>query len=336
MDISCAFPPVPETPEHIALAERLGFRRAWVYDTPALQLDVWMTLARAAERTRTIELGPGVLIPSLRHVLVTAAAVATLVDMAPGRVNLGIGSGFTGRLAMGQRSNPWSFVAQYARQLRALLAGDVVEIDGALSRMIHGPGQAPARPIRVPMIFGTRGPKGEAVARELGDGVFTVVPTAGFPWSSLLTFGTVLDPGEPFDSPRVIDAAGAGAAVLFHRAHDLPGSPGPGLADLPGGAAWRAAIEAVPLRERHLHTHLGHLTYVNPTDRPVITGEVIRAYTFTGVAAALRARIDELAVRGTTEIAFQPAGPDIPRELTEFARMAALPALHETSPRSRE
>jgi 5,10-methylenetetrahydromethanopterin reductase len=324
MDISCAFPPVPDTSEHIALAEGLGYRRAWVYDTPALQLDVWMTLMRAALRTRAIELGPGVLIPSLRHVLVTASAVATLVDVAPGRVNVGLGSGFTGRLAMGQRSNPWSFVAQYARQLRALLAGETVEVDGALTRMIHGPGQAPARPLRVPIIFGTRGPKGEAVARELGDGVFTVTPTSGFRWSALLTFGTVLEPGEPFDAPRVIEAAGAGAAVLFHRAHDLPGSPGPGLADLPGGAAWRAAIEAVPPRERHLHTHLGHLTYVNPIDRAVITGEVIRAYTFTGEAKALRARIDELATRGVTEIAFQPAGPDISRELTTFARMAAL------------
>lgn len=326
MDISCAFPPVPETPEHIALAERLGYRRAWVYDTPALQLDVWMTLARAAERTRAIELGPGVLIPSLRHVLVTAAAVATLVEVAPGRVNVGIGSGFTGRLAMGQRSNPWAFVAQYARQLRALLAGEVVEVDGALTRMMHGPGQAPARPIRVPMIFGTRGPKGEAVARELGDGVFTVAPTAGFRWSSLLTFGTVLESGEPFDSPRVIAAAGAGAAVLFHRAHDLPGSPGPGLADLPGGAEWRAAIEAVPARERHLHTHLGHLTYVNPIDRAVITGGVVRAYTFSGEAGVLRARVDQLAGRGVTEIAYQPAGPDIPRELTAFADMAGLSA----------
>ena len=167
---------MPDTPEHIELAERLGYRRAWVYDTPALQLDVWMTLTRAAERTRTIGLGPGVLIPSLRHVLVTASAVATLIDMAPGRVNVGIGSGFTGRLAMGQRSNLWSFVAQYARQLRALLAGEAVEVDGALTRMIHGPGQAPPRPIRVPMVFGTRGPKGETVARELGDGVFTVTP----------------------------------------------------------------------------------------------------------------------------------------------------------------
>ena len=317
---------MPDTPEHIELAERLGYRRAWVYDTPALQLDVWMTLTRAAERTRTIGLGPGVLIPSLRHVLVTASAVATLIDIAPGRVNVGIGSGFTGRLAMGQRSNLWSFVAQYARQLRALLAGEVVEVDGALTRMIHGPGQAPPRPIRVPMVFGTRGPKGETVARELGDGVFTVTPTSGFRWSALLTFGTVLDPGESFDSPRVIAAAGAGAAVLFHRAHDLPGSPGPGLKDLPGGEEWRASIEAVPLRERHLHTHLGHLTYVNPTDRAVITGEVIRAYTFTGEAAALRARIDQLAQRGVTEIAFQPGGPDIPRELTVFARMAGLPA----------
>ena len=82
----------------------------------------------------------------------------------------------------------------------------------------------------------------------------------------------------------------------------------------------------MPLRERHLHTHLGHLTYVNPTDRAVITGAVVRAYTFTGEAAALRARIDQLAERGVTEIAFQPAGPDIPRELTAFARMAGLPA----------
>ena len=57
----------------------------------------------------------------------------------------------------------------------------------------------------------------------------------------------------------------------------------------------------------------GHLTYVNAIDRGVITGEVIRALTFTGEAAALRARIDEVGRRGVTEIAYQPAGPDIPR-----------------------
>jgi 5,10-methylenetetrahydromethanopterin reductase len=325
MEISCAFPPVPDTPEHIALAERLGYRRAWVYDTPALQLDVWVTLARAAERTRRIELGPGVLIPSLRHVLVTAAAIATLVDLAPGRVNVGVGSGFTGRLAMGQRPNSWTFVAQYVRQLKALLAGEVVEVDGAATRMIHGPGQAPPRPIRVPFVIGTGGPRGEAVARELGDGIFLTVPVLGFRWATLLAFGTVLDPGEPADSERVLLAAGAGAGVVYHRAYDLPGAPGrPKIPDMPGGAAWRTAIEAIPVRERHLHTHRGHLTFPNEIDRTVLTGETIRRYTFTGEPDELRKRMDDLAARGVTEIAYQPAGPDIPRELTAFARMAGL------------
>ena len=325
MDISCAFPPIPATPDHIALAEQLGYRRAWVYDTPALQLDVWATLARAAERTARIELGTGVLIPSLRHVVVTAAAVATLVELAPGRVNVGIGSGFTGRLAMGQRPNSWAFVAQYVRQLKALLAGEIVEVDGAPTQLMHGPGQAPSRPIRVPIVIGTGGPKGEAVARELGDGIFTVVPIAGFRWAALLTFGTVLDRGESADSERVLLAAGAGASVVYHRAYDLPGAPGrPGMSEIPSAAEWRTLVEQFPQRERHLHTHEGHLTFPNEMDRKVLTGEIIRRYTFTGEAPELRARIDRLAARGVTEIAYQPAGPDIPRELTVFAGMAGL------------
>jgi 5,10-methylenetetrahydromethanopterin reductase len=323
MDISCAFAPVPETPEHIALAERLGCRRAWVFDTPALQLDVWMTLARAADRTTRIDLGPGVHIPSLRHVVVTAAAIATLVDRAPGRVVVGLGSGFTGRVAMGQRPNPWSAVAQYARQLRALLAGETVEVDGAPVRLLHGEGQAPPRPIRVPFVFGVRGPRGQAVARDLGDGIFAVTPTGGFAWSVLLTHGTVLDPGEPLDAPRVLAAAGPGAAVVLHRAFEFSGA-GLDLDALPGGPAWRAAIEAIPARERHLHTHEGHLTFLNALDRPVVTGALIEAYTFTGEAKALRGRLDRLAAQGVTEIAYQPKGPDIPRELRAFAAMAGL------------
>jgi 5,10-methylenetetrahydromethanopterin reductase len=324
MDISCAFAPVPATAEHVALAERLGYRRAWVFDTPALQLDVWMTLARAAERTTRIELGPGVLIPSLRHVVVTAAAIATLVAQAPGRVNVGIGSGFTGRLAMGQRPSSWSFVARYARQLRALLAGETVEVDGALTRLLHGPGQAPSRPIRVPFLFGVRGPKGQAVARELGEGVFTVAPLGGFAWSALLTHGTVLEPGEAPDAPRVLAAAGAGAAVTLHRAWEFRNVPGLDLDTLPGGPAWRAAIEAIPESERHLRTHEGHLTFLNALDRPVITGKIVEAFTFTGEASALRARLAQLADKGVTEVAYQPKGPDIARELTAFAAMAGL------------
>ena len=110
IEISCAFATSMNTPTHVAVVEELGYRRAWLYDSPALYPDVWIALARCAERTSRIGLGTGVLIPSLRHPMTTAAAVATLVALAPGRLELGIGSGFTGRMTLGQKPLRWSFV----------------------------------------------------------------------------------------------------------------------------------------------------------------------------------------------------------------------------------
>ncbi len=325
MDISCAFAPVTDTPDHIRLAEELGFRRAWAFDTPAVQLDTYATLAVAAVKTSRIELGPGVIIPSLRHPMATASAIATLVGLAPGRVNIALGTGFSGRLAMGQKPNKWDFVAEYAQQVQGLLAGEIVEVEGRMVKMLHGPGQAPERPIRIPMLFGTAGPKGEALAREHADGIFTVIPvSSGFEWQSLLVQGTVLDPGEDPDSPRVIEAAGGGASVVFHRAYDRPAPGRPKMEELKGGREWVETIESFDPGVRHLHTHEGHLTFVNEIDRKVITGDLIMKYTFTGEADALRRRIEELEEIGVTEIAFQPAGPDVPRELRAFAGMTGI------------
>src|ERR1700739_1143973 len=104
MDISCAFATSSDTPPHVELAEALGYKRAWLYDSPALYPDVWMVLSRCAERTSRIGLGTGVLVPSLRHPMVNAAAIAELVGQAPGRVAVAIGSGFTGRVSVGQRA----------------------------------------------------------------------------------------------------------------------------------------------------------------------------------------------------------------------------------------
>ena len=131
MDISCAFATSSDTPEHVELAESLGYRRAWLYDSPALYPDVWMILTRCAQRTSRIGLGPGVLVPSLRHPMVNAAAIAELVDQAPVRVAVAIGSGFTGRFSLGKRPMPWRQVADYVRCLKALLAGETAEWDGA-------------------------------------------------------------------------------------------------------------------------------------------------------------------------------------------------------------
>jgi 5,10-methylenetetrahydromethanopterin reductase len=323
MDISCAFPPTPQTPDHIVLAEQLGYKRAWAYDTPALQLDVWMTLARAAERTSRIELGPAALIPHLRHVMTTAAAIATLSDLAPGRVNVVIGTGFSGRLAMGQRPLSWRLVTQYVRQLRALLSGEMVEVEGALTRMLHATGQAPTRPIPVPILLAIAGPKGQAAARSIADAVFTPFPISGFDWSALLLFGTVLDPGESPHSPRVLAAAGPGTAIRYHAVFERAGRKIDPAA-LPGFDRWQEMIQVIPERERHLHIHEGHLTLLNELDSHIISGELITAFSFTGEREALSVRLAAFEQAGATEIVFQPGGADIARELTAFAKMADL------------
>ncbi len=324
--LSCAFPPVPETPAHIELAEQLGFNTAWVYDTPALQLDCWMTLALAAVRTSRIRLGPGVLIPSLRHPMVTASAIAHLVQLAGAdRVVVGVGSGFTGRRAMGRKPLRWADMPDHIAVVQQLLAGETVTIDGAAARMLHWPGQAPARPIDVPWVIGVNGPKGLEVARDLGAGVFTSRPRpgtdhGGLPSVTLLGFGTVLDAGETLDSPRVLAAAGPGVSVAYHAFLEQRDGR---LSTLPNAQRFVELVHALPDNTRHLALHEGHLTMVNDIDRQVLVGEAMRMLPMVATAAELPDRIATLAQSGITEIAFQPMG-DIERELRAFAAAAGI------------
>ena len=49
MEISCGIPPGPRAVEHALVAEALGYERVWLYDSPALYPDVWVSLAQIAE-----------------------------------------------------------------------------------------------------------------------------------------------------------------------------------------------------------------------------------------------------------------------------------------------
>ena len=313
--LSCAFATSNDSHEHARIAEQLGYRRAWFYDSPALYPDVWVQLCRAAERTQRIGLGPAVLVPSLRHPMTNAAAIATLASLAGAeRVAVAIGSGFTGRLTLGQRPLAWSFVKEYVRAVRALLRGEIVEWEGRAIQMLHPDGYAAARPLEVPFVIAAAGPKGVSAARELGDGVFGSAPIGGFEWSVLLAFGTVLDPGESAGSARAIAAAGHAASVLLHWAVENRQ-----VGAMPGGAEWAAQYDAVPERTRHLALHDQHLIAVNERDRAFVTGELLAKQGLALDRAGWRAKLAALEAQGVTEIAYQPAGPGIPRELEALA-----------------
>ncbi|GAA2537852.1 LLM class flavin-dependent oxidoreductase [Pseudonocardia hydrocarbonoxydans] len=323
MDVSCAFPTALSTPDDIALAERLGYARAWVYDTPQQSPDVWMTLALAAERTDRIGIGPGVLVPSLRHPMVNAAATATLAALAPGRTAVSFGTGFTGRRAMGYRAVTWAYMDSYIRAFRALLRGEVIEWEGAQMQMLHPDGHAPARPVDVPILIGALGPKGHKVATELGDGLYVTLQLPDFlreySWVPYLAWGTVLDEGEDPDSERVRAAGGPGWALAYHGAYEFGGPDA--VRGLPGGEQWLEVVERAPADRRHLTVHSGHCVTINEADRAAWDAgghAMLREATISGTADEVRGRIEELAGSGVTEIVFQPCGPDTHRELERF------------------
>ena len=328
MDVACAFPTALDTPDNVALAEELGYSRAWVYDTPQQSPDVWMTLALAAERTERIGIGPGVLVPSLRHPMVNAAGTATLTALAPGRVAVAFGTGFTGRRAMGYRAITWDYMDRYLRAYRGLLAGEVVEWEGAHMQMLHPDGHAPARPVDVPILVGALGPKGDAVARELGDGLFVTLALPEFmseySWVPYLVWGTVLDEDEAQDTEHARLAAGPGWALAYHGAYEFGGPDA--VRELPGGDQWMDVVEQTPLEQRHLAVHSAHCVGLNQADQAAWDAgghAMLRDATMSGTRDEIRKRIDEAGDQGVTEIVFQPCGPDTRAELERFREAAA-------------
>jgi 5,10-methylenetetrahydromethanopterin reductase len=321
VDISCALHSSLASPQHAAGAEELGYKRAWFYDNAPLGPDVWMMLGLAAEATSRIGLGPGVLNPGLRHPMVNADGTAALAALAPGRVAVGFGTGF-GQRVLGQRHQvAWSYVEEYVNAFRGLLQGKTVLWEGGKIRMLHSEEHAPPRPIDVSVVIAANGPKGNGVARRVGDGLFVGVVVPPFAkdhkWVAMLCHGTVLDPDEDVRSDRVRAAAGPGAMAAYHFLYPDREA----VAELPGGDAWLAVVERHPEDERHLAQAEQHFVGLNEADQAAWeagAASAVEQMTITGPPAQVRARLDQLAEQGVTEVAYQPAGPDIPRELEQF------------------
>ncbi|MFT5510472.1 MAG: 5,10-methylenetetrahydromethanopterin reductase, partial [Hyphomicrobiaceae bacterium] len=127
-------PPGPKTVDYAVIAEKLGYESVWCPEIPAFGHDIWITLARIAERTSRIGIGAAVLIPSYRHPVAQASAIATIEAIAPGRLKAGFGTGFTGRAGMGKPPLTLADMRRHMEQVRGLLRGDAVDIDGGMAQ----------------------------------------------------------------------------------------------------------------------------------------------------------------------------------------------------------
>lgn len=332
MRVGVFLAPVRETPAHIALAEELGFASAWCYDSPLLYQDPFVALGRAAERTRRIDLGVGVLVPGLRAPVATVAALRGLTALAPGRVRVAVGAGFTGRFTLGLGPVRLAELEREVDDLRGLLAGE---------ERPHVEGGAPVRDMpvpgaggdgAVPVYVSCRGERAQDLARRRGDGAMTgifypggvgLVRAAlghGLPLV-VHAVGAVATEGEPLDSPRLRAAVGPVVAVAFHAFAEQPWrleGLDPALRDQ--AAAYVAAVSAaLPSERRHQGLHRGHLVELTlPQDEAVVTAANVARFSLTGTAEELRERAASLAADGVTELAVQPGG-DVPSELRRLA-----------------
>jgi 5,10-methylenetetrahydromethanopterin reductase len=272
VQISAFFAPTRATPDHIALAEQLGFARAWCYDSPLLYDDVFVTLARAAERTSQIGLGVGVLVPGLRAPVVTASALTSIAALAPGRVAVAVGAGFTGRFTLGLPPVRMARLEAEVAELRALLGGGEAghPEGGAPVRLIRVPGADGPWPI--PIYVSCRGPRAQALAREAGDGAMTGIfypgglglVRAGIGDRIPLVVhavGAVREDDEPWDSERLKAAVGPVVAVAFHQFAEQPWRLEGLDPELRASAeAYLERIERdLEAARRHQELHRGHL-----------------------------------------------------------------------------
>ena len=121
MEFGLNFPARIDAWKDLVIAEDLGFTSAWFYDSQMLNSDLYVTMALVAEHTRRIWIGTGIVVPSNRIAPVTAHSIATINLMAPGRVMLGIGTGFTGRNMMGLPPVPLAAMREHIKLCRGLL-----------------------------------------------------------------------------------------------------------------------------------------------------------------------------------------------------------------------
>jgi len=331
-------------------AEALGFSHAWFYDNPLFVSELFVSMAAAAVQTRTIRLGMGTAVPSVRIAPTLAGGLASLNQLAPGRIDCGFGTGNTARSMMARGPLKLDDMREYLRVVRGLMHGDIVEFDyeGAPRKMkfMHpAPGLVNVRD-PITWHFSAMGPRSRRLAAELGLNWINFLSgqpaaladvgdmlaqwraqgrNAADCYTTAFTLGCVLAEGERCDSPRAMAQAGPHVAlVLQHLISmrdriDLGSSLTPELARI--AREYQRIYDAYqPADTRYMQLFRGHLMWVLPEEAHFITGDLIRDISLTGTIDQLRARIAELAAAGYRQLTVQLV-PGQEAALDDWARV---------------
>jgi alkanesulfonate monooxygenase SsuD/methylene tetrahydromethanopterin reductase-like flavin-dependent oxidoreductase (luciferase family) len=137
--------------ESVRCADRSGFTHAWVCDSQMIWQDPYIYMARGLEATEHLIFGTAVTNIITRHFTVTASGHATLADLHPGRVVLGLGRGDSSIRTLGLRPAKVAEMKAILPDVKRLLKGESILLGDTEIRI-------PWAGHPVPLMLGGTGP----------------------------------------------------------------------------------------------------------------------------------------------------------------------------------
>jgi len=161
--------PMPELMRLIQSIEAAGFDGTGILDSQLLSRDTFVTLGQAATHTSRLALFPAVTNPFTRHPSVLASAIATVEELAPGRVKFVIGTGYTSASTIGRKAARLDEMRECIGTVKTLLAGEGARFGDRTGRLGYASGR------RIPVLMAASGPKAIELAGEIADGALLLV-----------------------------------------------------------------------------------------------------------------------------------------------------------------
>lgn len=332
-------------------AEALGFDTVWFEDSQMVAADPFVVMAAAAMHTKRIRLGTGVCIPTNRIPPVTANMLATLNSLAPGRIDWGVGTGFSARRAMGLPAISVAMLGRHMRAVRGLLDREIVDwtFDGQTRkiRFLNPDLELFNTTDPIPFHVAAMGPRTRALTADTASHWIAVYMNPAQAAAELAamdaayrdagedpaafrktayTFGALLHDGDTFDSARIRQQAGPVAAMVLHNIMETQyGDLGTGgLGDEALVEAYRQIYDAYePADARYLSLHRGHALFLKPEEEAFVTGDFIRQCSFTGTAQELADQVKAMRDAGYTDVSFVVL-PQYPAMVEDWARVREL------------
>ena len=160
--------PLSESPEWWKLLDDAGVHVIGLPDSPALVRELYVTAAACAVNTSRATIMTAVTNPLSRDPAVTASALLTLNELAPGRVAMGIGTGDSAMWGVGMRPARVARLRDYILAVKALLRGEEATYGGRTFQMQWSDGPQAAD---IPVVVAVSGPRVLQMACETSDGM---------------------------------------------------------------------------------------------------------------------------------------------------------------------